>query len=180
VCECASPVSCPRMSWFSVGGMKGMNRTSLTWPLSKQGIYYLLTSYNDKSTMESERDYNIKKEREIETVSSWWTNKRQKKIENNMDNLRYSKKKYLSTGQLRNQRCTHFKKSIVGWPPPIRTVIEKQPDLWIHFPNDEINFCVPTIKRSTRFAKHLPELTCSFSSVLRISKSRRYDLQSTW
>ncbi len=80
MCECASPVSCPRMSWFSVGGMKGMNRTSLTWPLSKQGIYYLLTSYNDKSTMESERDYNIKKEREIETVSSWWTNKRQKKL----------------------------------------------------------------------------------------------------
>jgi hypothetical protein len=43
---------------------KGMNRSSLTWPLSKQGNYYLLTSYNDKSTMESERDYNIKRERE--------------------------------------------------------------------------------------------------------------------
>lgn len=49
---------------------KGMNRSSLTWPLSKQGIYYLLTSYYDKSTMESERDYSINKEREIETVSS--------------------------------------------------------------------------------------------------------------
>jgi hypothetical protein len=29
VCECSSSVSSPRMSWFSVGGLKGMNRTSL-------------------------------------------------------------------------------------------------------------------------------------------------------